>query len=252
MDIGFQLKQCITFFVEPFGMVLTLLTVGLYFLFKNRSFLAKLFVSSGFGLLLLFSYPAFSNFLITQLENRYPPYNSQIKDIKYIHVLGAGHNNDKNQTLSSQLSNASIKRVVEGIIIHKNIPNSILIFSGYRGTNDFSTAEMHTKLALALGVDTKDIITNSQPKDTEEEALFVKSIVGDKKFILVTSATHMPRAMRLFQKLGLHPLPAPTQFYKRENTIALYFKLPNAGTLETTRVALHEYLGMLWGILKQR
>jgi len=247
MDIGFKLKQFVTFFVEPFGMVLTLLIVGLYFLFTKKESLAKLFLSFGLGLLLLFSYTPFSNFLITQLEDIYPTYNYK-HNIKYIHILGSGHNNDKTQSLSSQLSDTSIKRVIEGILIHKRTPNSILIFTGYRGKNDFSTAEMHTKLALALGVNKKNIISNSQPKDTAEEALFSKSIVGKNPFVLVTSATHMPRSMRLFKKLGLNPIPAPTKFYKEEESIDNYFKAPSADTLETSRVAIHEYLGILWSM----
>ncbi len=47
------------------------------------------------------------------------------------------------------------------------------------------------------------------PKDTEEEAAAVKQAIGDAPFLLVTSASHLPRAMIFFQQEGLNPLPAP-------------------------------------------
>jgi uncharacterized SAM-binding protein YcdF (DUF218 family) len=104
---------------------------------------------------------------------------------------------------------------------------------------------MNAKLALALGVKQKDIILNGAPEDTREEALFTKSVVGSKPFILVTSATHMPRAMMLFQQLGLHPIAAPTDFEKSE--FKGYLKAPRVEALCRTQKALHEYIGILWG-----
>jgi len=243
MDIGFMLKQFVTFFVEPLGMVLTLFLLGVYFLYKKKEFFSKLFLSTSFGFLLLFSYPPFSNYLIKNLENTYPKYNYK-HDIKYIHVLGSGHNTDPTQSLSSQLGTASIKRVVEGIIIHRKTPHSKLIFTGYGEKSTVSTAQMHARLAIALGVSEKNIIINAKPKDTAQEAKFVRSIVGDETFVLVTSATHMVRSIKLMKALGLHPIPAPTNFYKEE--FSGYFKAPTIGSVSHSKIAMHEYLGMLW------
>ncbi|MCD4667238.1 MAG: YdcF family protein, partial [Sulfurimonas sp.] len=121
-------------------------------------------------------------------------------------------------------------------------------FTGYAGKTDISNAKMNAKLAMALGVDKKNIIVNPNPKDTKEEALFTKTIVGDEPFILVTSATHMPRAMMLFKSLGLNPIPAPTNFYKEE--FKGYFKLPDINNFNKSQVAMHEYIGILWARLK--
>ena len=59
------------------------------------------------------------------------------------------------------------------------------------------------------GVPREQIITLDLPKDTEEEAAAVKQAIGDAPFLLVTSASHLPRAMIFFQQEGLNPLPAP-------------------------------------------
>ncbi len=248
MEIGFFLKKFISFFLEPLGMVLTLAIVGMYYFYaKNESRAEKFFLSSVF-LLFLFSYPPFANYLVAGLENQYAKYDYK-QSAQYIHVLGNGHNTEKNQPLSSQLSNASMKRVVEGIIIHNHIPNSKIIFTGFEGKTDISQALMNAKLAEALKVSRKDLLIDPLPKDTKEEALFTKSVVGEQPFILVTSATHMPRAMMLFESLGMHPIAAPTAFYESE--FEGYLRAPDIGSLYKSTLAMHEYVGILWAKMKQ-
>ncbi|MEA1891296.1 MAG: ElyC/SanA/YdcF family protein [Campylobacterota bacterium] len=247
MEFGFYLKKFITFFIEPFGLVLSLLIFSLYLLVKNKNSYAKIFLSLTFGLMLLLAYPPFSNFLVSNLENQYPKYSYK-HNIKYIHVLGNGHNTDSSQPISSQIGDGGIKRVLEGVIIHLKTPDSKLIFTGYEGNTDISNAVMNMKLAISLGVKKEDIIVNPLPKDTKEEALFTKKILGDEKFVLVTSATHMPRSMKLFKELGLNPVPAPTNFYKEE--FDGFFRVPRIGYFYASKIAIHEYFGILWSMVK--
>lgn len=248
MELGFYIKKFVTFFVEPFGFVLALFTLGLYFLFTDKRSYAKPFLLLSFAFLLLFSYEPFSNYLVKNLEDNYPKYVYE-DDIKYIHVLGSGHNTDESQPLSSNIGSSGIKRVLEGVIIHKQTPGSKLVFTGYEGNTDVANAVMNAKLAASLGVEERNMIINPNPKDTKEEALFLRSILSDEKFVLVTSATHMPRAIKLFESLGLTPIAAPTDFRKKEHTG--YLNAPDIGSLQNSKIAIHEYLGMLWGIIKK-
>ncbi|MCF6330435.1 MAG: YdcF family protein [Sulfurimonas sp.] len=247
MEFGFLLKKLITFFIEPLGLIIILFVFGLWFLFDGKQKLAKQFLSFSFGFLLLFSYPPFSNYLVKKLENQYSKYDYKT-NVKYIHVLGSGHNTDALQPISSNLASSGTKRVLEGIIIHKKIPNSKIIFTGYEGDTNETNAKMNSMLALALGVDEKNMILNGIPNDTRMEAVYMKSIVGHDPFVLVTSATHMPRSMLLFESMGMKPIPAPTDF--RKNEIITYFKAPNIGALEDSRMAIHEFLGILWAKIR--
>ncbi|MEN8302632.1 MAG: ElyC/SanA/YdcF family protein [Campylobacterota bacterium] len=247
MELGFFLKKFVTFFVEPFGIVFTLLALGIIFLYINKEKQSKIFISLGFASLLLFSYPPFSNFLVQNLENQYPKYDYK-EDIKYIQVLGSGHNTDEMQPISSHVSDSGTKRVLEGVIIHKQIANSKIIFTGYEGKTDTATAVMNSRLALALKVDKKDMIINGAPKDTKEEALFTKTLVGSEPFVLVTSATHMPRSMMLFKSLGLNPIAAPTAYYKSE--FKGWLRAPNTSSFKTSTTAMHEYIGIVWAKIR--
>lgn len=247
MEFGFFLKKFITFFVEPFGIVFTFLALGIIFLYLKKELQAKIFLSLSITLLFLFSYPPFSNYLVQNLENKYPKYN-YAQDVKYIHVLGNGHNTDETQPISSHVSDTGTKRVLEGVIIYKQTPNSKLIFTGYKGDTNATNALMNSKLALALGVSKKDMIINGDPTDTIEEALFTKTIVAEEPFALVTSATHMPRAMILFKAQGLNPIAAPTSFYKSE--FKGYLRVPKPIYFHISTMAVHEYIGMLWAKIR--
>lgn len=247
MEIGFFLKKFVSFFVEPYGMVVSLFFLGLFLLFVNRYRLAKNFLFFAFAILLLFSYPPFSNYLVKNLENTYTKYDYK-QSVKYIHVLGNGHTTDATQPLSSQITSGGVKRVVEGIIIHQKVADSKLIFTGYEGDTNTTNAQMNASLAIHIGVNASNIIINGKPKDTKEEAEFTKTLVGSEPFILVTSASHMPRAMHLFESLGMKPIPAPTDFRKKE--FRGYVVAPEIGAFYNSQVAMHEYLGILWSKLR--
>ncbi|MEA1955095.1 MAG: ElyC/SanA/YdcF family protein [Campylobacterota bacterium] len=240
--MGFYLKKFIAFFIEPFGLILILSIIALFFLFTKKYNLAKIFISLSILLTLLFSNSQFSNFIIKNLEIKYPKYEYNQR-ITYIHVLGAGNKKNSIQPISSHINSTGTKRVLEGIIIYKKTPNSKLIFTGYSNIpNAPQTANVYAELAISLGVKKEDIIKGFKTKDTQEEAEFTKKIVENKKFLLVTSASHMPRAMLIFRSIGLNPIPAPTDFHLF--TYKSY--LTPIKSMSVSQIAIHEYIGILW------
>lgn len=247
MEVGLFIKKFITFFVEPMGIVMTLFVIGMFYLYKKNNVRAERFLLGSFTLLFLFSYEPAVNILVRNLENQYEKYDYS-QQVKYIHVLGNGHTTDSDQPISSQLSLSGTQRVIEGVIIHKSTPNSKIIFTGYAGRTDVTNAVMNSRLALTLGVNSENMIINGMPVDTRAEAIFTQAIVGQEPFALVTSATHMPRAMTLFKSYGMNPIAAPTNF--RKTTIDTFFHEPRAEVLQTCKIAIHEYIGILYTKLK--
>jgi uncharacterized SAM-binding protein YcdF (DUF218 family) len=87
-------------------------------------------------------------------------------------------------------------------------------------------------------------------RDTAENAYYSKKICereGYQNPILVTSATHLPRAVNLFKAVGLEVLPVPA--YRRtweDHDFDWRSWLPSASALGHTAAALHEYLGLLY------
>ncbi len=244
--------------LTPLSASLLLALVGLFCLwFTRRQKTGKAFVTIAIGLLGFLSYGAVSDMLARPLEEKYPPLRSfeNIKDVKWIVVLGGGSGVDPGLPLSTYLCEASMARLSEGVFIHNRLPGTKLIMTGRSGFEGFTpVAEVMGDVAVEWGVKPGDIIVEKKAADTKDHPIYVKEIVGSDKFILVTSVSHMPRAMALFRKHGMAPIPAPTDYMVRERegglTPGVFF--PNAGSLEKAGRAVHEYLGMLRGKLRSQ
>jgi uncharacterized SAM-binding protein YcdF (DUF218 family) len=80
---------------------------------------------------------------------------------------------------------------------------------------------------------------------TAGSAIDMRRLVGEAPFYLVTSAGHMPRAMAVFTKAGLHPLAAPTDHRLPQHVGQASWAL-SPFHLECSDLAVHEYIGMMW------
>lgn len=167
-------------------------------------------------------------------------------------VLGGGYTWNPQWAPSSNLINNSLPRLNEGIRLWRANPGSKLIFTGAAAkTNNVSTAEAGARVAQSLGVPRSEIITLDKPKDTEEEAIAVKQAIGDTPFLLVTSASHLPRAMIFFQQAGLHPLPAPANQLAIDSPLNPWERaIPSPVWLMHSDRVGYETLGRIWQWLK--
>jgi uncharacterized SAM-binding protein YcdF (DUF218 family) len=166
-------------------------------------------------------------------------------------VLGGGHVSDPRLPANSQISAAALGRLVEGVRLYKALPGSKLLLSGGVVFDPVPEAEVMAQVAVVLGVKPHDIRLESNSRDTAEEAEMIAKMIGKEKFILVTSAAHMPRSMALFRRRGLEPIPAPADFRApepRSSSPSRFF--PGAGFLGQTQTAVHEYVGLAWAWLR--
>lgn len=215
----FLFKKIVAPFFLPVPFCLEILLLGLFLLwFTRKQRAGKILVSIGVVLLATLSYVAVSDVLLRPLEYNYPPLLKvkHAHDVKWVVVLGGGHTSDPRIPVTSQLSDASMARVVEGIRLHNMLPASKLILSGGSAFDPVPNAKVLADVALAIGVDKQDLILESVSKDTKDEARLIRKIVGNDRFILVTSASHMPRSMALFKNLEMQPIPAPTDHWVKE------------------------------------
>jgi uncharacterized SAM-binding protein YcdF (DUF218 family) len=97
-------------------------------------------------------------------------------------------------------------------------------------------------------------VTETKGRDTEEQTVAVKALVGSDRFVLVTSALHMPRSMALFAKQDLSPIPSATDFLIKGggNIYPMNVILPSADGASKANALVHEWLGTLWSRLRGR
>lgn len=243
----FLFKKIVSAFLLPIPIGLFLLLISFIYLMFDSYKKAKIFLFLGLSWFLLFSFQPFSNALLAPLENSHKAL-LQTSKVNYILVLGSGHKSDESLSITSQVKMVAINRLVEGIRHYKNLENAKLIVSGYGSSDENSHALMQEKLAISLGVKQEDIIRLDSPRDTKEEAIEAKKIVGKEEFILVTSASHMKRSVLLFEKEGLNVIASPTNnLAYKDDSFSAYFSARN---LRNCEMAIHEYLGLLYSYLR--
>jgi uncharacterized SAM-binding protein YcdF (DUF218 family) len=102
--------------------------------------------------------------------------------------------------------------------------------------------------AISLGITESRIDVQKDPRTTAEEAsTYLRKFGAHGILILVTSAAHMPRAMKLFEGVGLQPVPAPAGFQiKNDPKEKWQLNLFSARNFQKVKAALHEYIGLVW------
>ena len=255
----FVVKKFVTFFLDPLHMGLTLSLWGLmmlWFFHAKRERQGRLLVTVGVLWICLFGMDAVAKVLMAPLENPYLPVKRVVVDAshpvpQFIVVMAAGHRADPAQPMSSALKFPPLQRLVEGIRLHRQFPETKLVLSG--GLISYGKKECETmqEMAIELGVNHSSIILEGDSRDSKDQARNLKSILQNKPFLLVTSGNHMSRASALFKGQGLTPVLAPTAFItSQDDPDSFGIPFPHIGSLGTSHRALHEYLGLFWAKVK--
>ena len=245
----FMLRKIISQFFFPLPLSLSICLVGLCLLwFTRKQKTGRTLVSIGVFLILLFSFNPVANALLSPLEEKYSPYDALTNTpSKFVVVLGGGHHADVRLPLTSQLTDESLKRLVEGICLHRASPGSKLVLSGGTFLGRTSDAQKMADVAKMLGVSDADIVLERESKDTKDQAVLLGPVLQTNRFILVTSAAHMPRSIALFNKEGMRPSAAPTGHHVEKRAVQdprIYF--PCGPALRKSETAIYEYLGLIW------
>lgn len=253
--------------LKPLSLVLIALVIGLLIAALTRYRRAGLsLIAAATVTLALVSWWPVANSLIAPLEAQYPPLAYQLDavqsmkapdEVAAIVVLGGGGTDDPNLPASAQLSAIGLQRLVEGVRLWRRFPTAQLVTSGALSEGR-SQAEIAAGIAIDLGVPDGHITQLRKARNTEEEAAafaaeFATTTTDTPAVLLVTSASHMPRAMQAFRHEGLNPIAAPTahravaRSFNRPSDFA-----PSATDLATTEHVLHEWFGQVWAWLRGR
>jgi uncharacterized SAM-binding protein YcdF (DUF218 family) len=245
MDL-FLLKKIVSVLIMPINIVIILMLIGLFLYRRSPKKSLKTFIMATF-LLVISALPPVSDSLMASIENDYPPYIKGTSAVDYIVVLGCSHTTNPNLPVTSQLAGCSLQRMVEALRVYKLHPEARIITSGFAGVNAVSNAATVKQSLISLGVPAQKIITENFPKDTQEEAELIAPRVQGTKVVLVTSASHMPRAINYFQAKNIYPIAAPTGFWVKnpESNKGWRYYLPDSKSLQQTTIAWHEILGSI-------
>ena len=258
----FALKKLLSAALQPCSLLLTVMVLGLVLLyFTKRQRTAKVLLTTGLVLLALLSLSPVSRDLVRPLESTYPPLLAKVTQAvstmpdgspapRWVVVLGGGKSESRSLAPIHQLSESSLVRLAEGIRLQRLLPESKLVLSGGSDRGRTTEAETLAATGASLGAPQDRMVLESQSWDTIDEVQALQAMLGEDRFVLVTSATHLPRAMAMFKKVGMNPIPAPTDYEAIDENSDMLGWFPHAHAGLMIERALHEYLGLFWARMR--
>jgi uncharacterized SAM-binding protein YcdF (DUF218 family) len=251
------LSKLLPLFVYPLGVITLLILAALITLWR-RPLTAALCLVGALAVMLISSNGWVTNQLVRSLEWQHIPADD-LPQAEAIVVLGGAIRPATPPRPWVDVMESG-DRAIYGAQLYKAGKAPLIILSGgrinWKGGGPPESADM-AKLVEALGVPPSAILQDPTSLNTYENAVNVKAILqeqGINQILLVTSAIHMPRSLRIFQKQRINAIPAPTDFQVTEQemqepqttpqAIALNL-LPDADRVQQFTRAMKEYIGLV-------
>lgn len=138
------------------------------------------------------------------------------------------------------------ERVTYAAVLARRYPTTTVVVSGgqaFDNGSGRSEADGMAELLIRLGVPRERILQEAQSRTTAENAELAAQKTGSGRWLLVTSAFHMPRAIATFRKAGVDVVAAPTDWRVGDTSEPLLFTA--SGNLQKVDMAAREYYGLL-------
>jgi uncharacterized SAM-binding protein YcdF (DUF218 family) len=255
------------FCIEPLNWVIVFVVLSLLFLGLRKPHLCKRFLLLALMDLMLVGWLPTSEIFLRALEDVVPKTNlTQIseKDIGGIIILGGAIEGGEIAVDRGEISiGPAAERVTKAFELISKYPNLPFIFSGFSGRlspKGVSEADAFKQLIAEQGLADKSAHYENQSRNTYENVLYMKPMIGEigeksadgvlKPWLLITSASHMYRSVKIFQKQGIQVIPVPVDYQTASSLRWASFDLEDG--IQNWHKLTHEAIGLFayWATAK--
>jgi len=248
--VFFFLSKTLGYFVVPSNLIIVIGLVGLVMLFTRFRQLASWLIVTSLVLTALVGFSPLGRILLLPLEQRFPPWDASRGAPTGIVVLGGAISPEVSLAHGVVALTGAAERITVAAELAHRYPRARIIFTG--GTSSLDPNEpLEAPLAVkefeALGVAHDRITAEEQSRNTIENAVFSRLLADPKpgeRWLLVTSASHMPRAVAAFRAAGfpVEAYPVNWRTSGPRDASRLFGSLSEG--LAMTDYAAHEWLGL--------
>ena len=246
----FILSKTATYLLQPSNLLIVLGLAGLALTATRWRRAGKGLALFCLVLLLAAGILPVGTLLLGPLESRFPPWDAARGAPDGIVVLGGGIGADISRDRGEPVVNSSAARVIALAKLARQFPSARVVYSGGSADllpNGAKEADVLGPLLDDFGVPRARVTLESRSRNTAENAVFSKALADPKpgeRWLLVTSASHMPRAIGCFRRAGfaVEAYPVDWRTYRHPR---FYPSLSPVDGLQRTDFAVHEWLGLL-------
>ncbi len=246
----FLLSKTLGIMLLPTNFLIGLGLLGAILLATRFAPLGRKFLIASVVLLAVCGFSPLGNWLLYPLEQRFPPWDAARGAPDGIVVLGGSVDPDLSMAHNTPVVRGAPDRIIAAAALAHKYPKARIIFTGGTGnliSNDAREADYAIEIFESLGVAKARLEIDRRARNTEENAEFARAIAAPKsgeRWLLVTSAYHMPRSVGLFRKAGfaVEPYPVDWRLAGRADLLTLSnFAGQGLGSLD---LAIHEWVGL--------
>jgi uncharacterized SAM-binding protein YcdF (DUF218 family) len=245
----FVFSKLLAFFTFPSNLAILIGLLGLLLLPTRFARAGRWLAFVSLIVLAILGFSSVGNALIIPLEDRFPPWDAARGPPDGIIVLGGAI--DGSHRSKEVMLNDAVERLTVVPELARRYPNARILFSGGSAaliSDGGAEAKLAGRLFESFGIAQDRIILEDRSRNTVENAAFSKAIVHPKRgerWLLVTSAFHMPRAVGVFRKADFPVEPYPVDWRTRgAENIMRPFTVMSDG-LQRSDTAVHEWVGLL-------
>lgn len=245
----FILSKIFEFIASPVNLALFVGALGAALLCTRRARSGQRLAAGALLFLLIVGFSPLAALLAIPLEGRFPAPPEDAPPPVGVIVLGGAVNEELSAARHSVTFNDAAERVVAAIALKRRHPSARVIFSGGSAAlfgSVHSEAEAVARFWRDTGVDQGDILYESRSRNTHENAVNTRALAKPEdgaRWLLVTSAMHMPRAVGIFRKAGFPVIAWPVDYRTSGDPWRGNFRSASAN-FALAESALHEWLGL--------
>jgi uncharacterized SAM-binding protein YcdF (DUF218 family) len=208
----------------------------------------KLLIASA-ALLAVCGFSPLGYLLLYPLEQRFPPWDAAQGAPAGIVVLGGSIDADVSAAHGVAVVAGAADRILASAGLARRYPNARIVYSGGSPNlrSDAREADYAASLFESLGISKERLIMERRSRNTQENAEFSMAIAAPKageRWLLVTSAYHMPRSVGLFRKTGFAVEAYPVDWRVGGREDLLRFTAFWLEGLDRVNVGLREWMGL--------
>jgi uncharacterized SAM-binding protein YcdF (DUF218 family) len=247
----FFLSKTIGIMLLPTNLLIGVGLLGALLLATRFASLGRKFVIAAVALLAICGFSPLGNWVIYSLESRFPPWDATKGAPDGIVVLGGSIDPVLSAAHGGAVVRGAADRIIATAALAHRYPKARIVFSGGSGnliSDEAKEADYATALFESLGISEQRLTIERQSRNTHENAEFSKVLAAPKdgeRWLLVTSAHHMPRSVGLFRKAGfaVEPYPVDWRVGGREDLVS--FQIFPVEGLANVDAGVHEWIGLL-------
>jgi uncharacterized SAM-binding protein YcdF (DUF218 family) len=237
--------------VEPLNALLLVGLAGVALVWGGAPRLGRRLACGALIAIALICYSPLSGLLLRPLEDRFPQPPADMPPPDGIIVLGGGLDADRSAARGQITLGDAGSRLTTAVALARRFPQARLVFSGGSASlteTGVSEAILVRRLWRELGVPETQTVFEETSRNTFENAVFTRDLLMPRpaqRWLLVTSAWHMPRSMGIFRRAGFSVVAYPTAYLTYGD--ARDFSFTHVATDSLTRLddALHEWVGLV-------